>query len=67
MGEIANDMIEGRCCALCGQYFVKSNIVDNKEYEIMGGEELYEHGYPVACKDCWEPGCGYQKAITETL
>lgn len=44
MGEIADDMIEGVCCALCGQYFVE------------------EHGYPVACDECYEPDCGYQKA-----
>jgi hypothetical protein len=55
MGENADDIIEGACCALCGQYFV-------------GDEgELYEHGYPVACEECWEPGCGYQKACAPTL
>ncbi len=45
MGEIANAMINGECCALCGQFFKKP------------------HGYPVACKECWEKDCGYQKAI----
>ena len=49
MGEIADDMIEGACCSLCGEYF----------------EE--EHGYPVACEDCWEPDCGYQEAISKTI
>lgn len=49
MGEIANDMIDGACCAFCGVYF----------------EE--EHGYPVACNDCWDKECGYQKAINDEL
>lgn len=43
MGEVADDMIEGRACELCGQYF---------ENPTTG--ELYEHGYPVVCKDCWK-------------
>lgn len=47
MGEHADDIIEGRVCALCGQFFVDDD------------EELYEHGYPVACVGCWEEGCGY--------
>lgn len=25
MGEIADDMIEGRCCELCGAYFVEEH------------------------------------------
>jgi hypothetical protein len=35
MGQIANDMINGKCCSICSTFF--------KE----------EHGYPVACKDCY--------------
>ena len=56
MGQIADDMIEGRCCALCGQYF--KNPKKN---------EIYEHGYPVTCWDCWEEDCGYQRAEVKTL
>lgn len=41
MGEIADDMINGRCCALCGCYFIKDG-------------ELYEHGYEATCEECWE-------------
>lgn len=48
MGQMAEDILDGACCALCGQYF-----------EI-------EHGYPIACTDCWDEKCGYQKA-TENL
>lgn len=75
MGEIANDMIEGRCCSLCGQYFISNETIlhgsipdivvdpnDADDYQVM-----YEHGYPVVCEECWEEDCGYQKAITETL
>jgi len=36
MGEIADDMCEGRCCSWCNVYFQK------------------EHGYPVACENCWD-------------
>lgn len=57
MGEIADDMINGACCALCGQYFENPDEPGT----------VYEHGYPVACKQCWEPGCGYEKAVVETL
>lgn len=49
MGEIADDIISGLCCALCGQYFIDK---DNN---------IYEHGYPVACNDCYEDECGYGK------
>lgn len=49
MGQIADNMIEGRCCALCGQYFINRMT-----------EELFEHGYPVACDECYESDCGYE-------
>lgn len=61
MGEIADDMVEGRMCSLCGQYFY-----DDKENDI------YEHGYPVVCWDCWkdltkDEKKDYQKAQKKTL
>ena len=49
MGEIADDMINGNSCSLCGVYFCEG------------------HGYPVACTDCWDPDCGFQKATEEEL
>ena len=55
MGEVANDMIEGRACSYCGCYFVTPK------------GELYEHGYPVACTDCYEEDCELPKADMETL
>lgn len=26
-----------------------------------------DHGYPVACDECWEPDCGYQKATNNRI
>ena len=60
MGELADDIIDGACCAICGCYFTDPK---NNEDESIG----YSHDYPVACKDCWEPDCGYQKAEVETF
>lgn len=54
--SIAEDMIDGSCCSLCGCYF-------------MGEDEvgLFTHGYPVYCSDCWYPGCNHAKALVETF
>lgn len=62
MSEIADDMIEGACCSLCGQYFVKEQNIDGADVPAM-----YEHGYPVACNQCWEEDCGYEKAKAQTI
>lgn len=51
MGDIADDIIDGCCCSICGGYFVyKAN-----------NDEGFEHGYPVACSECWDADCGYPK------
>ena len=42
MGEIADDMIDGTACGLCGCYFRGEKQ-----------DELYTHGYPVVCQHCW--------------
>lgn len=42
MGDIADDMIEGRSCSQCGAFFHDPNT-----------GEIYEHGYPVVCYICW--------------
>lgn len=52
--SIASDMVDGSCCSLCGCYF------RNKK------GNLFTHGYPVYCKDCWEPGCNHSKALVDT-
>jgi hypothetical protein len=49
MGEIAEDMMDGSCCELCGQYFEHSK--KKKNGEPIG---IYVHGYPATCWECWE-------------
>lgn len=61
MGQIANDMINGTCCELCGCYFE-----DPKE------DKIFTHGYPAVCWDCWsdlskEEKENHQKATVETF
>lgn len=41
MGEIVDDMIAGLACQDCGMIF------------WTDAGELYEHGHPVVCWDCW--------------
>lgn len=41
MGEIADDMIDGTCCCLCGCYF----------QDDEGG--IYTHEHPAVCWECW--------------
>ena len=43
MGEIAEDLVDGTCCCLCGAYF-----------KGKADDELYVHGYPAVCWDCWD-------------
>lgn len=43
MGQLANDIIEGWCCKVCGCYFKHPDK-----------DELYAHGHPVVCWDCWK-------------
>lgn len=49
MGEMADDLIDGVACSLCGCYFMDK------------AGHLYEHGYSVACNSCYEEDCGYPK------
>ena len=43
MGQIAEDMLDGSSCQLCGQYF-KHTKTGN----------IYVHEHPVVCWDCWD-------------
>ena len=43
MGQIADDILDGTCCDVCGCYFQDPESKD----------ELYTHDYPVTCWDCW--------------
>jgi len=57
MGEIADDMINGRCCSHCGVYF-------------FNGSKLHQHDYPVLCHDCYdeeteEERAGIQRSLYE--
>jgi hypothetical protein len=59
MGEIAEDIIEGRVCSLCGCFFAENG-------------ELYTHQYPAVCWDCWDElkpseRKHHQRAEVETL
>lgn len=54
MGEIADAMIEGEICAMCGVYLEPNETVygqtDGKEYEMpSNGEGM---GFPVLCSSC---------------
>jgi hypothetical protein len=42
MGEIAEDMIDGSCCQLCGCYF-----------RHPSGKGIYVHDHPAVCNSCW--------------
>lgn len=60
MGEIADDMIDGTSCSVCGMYFKDPDEKDT----------LFTHGYPVACKQCFRAGMrgdGIQKARVKTI
>ena len=41
MGDIADDIIEGRTCSLCGAFFVDA------------AGDIYTHQYPAVCWECW--------------
>lgn len=46
MESIVDDIITGRCCELCGQFFMQSSTEDLPPC-------VYEHGHPAVCHDCW--------------
>ena len=61
MGEIADDLVEGATCSLCGSFF-----------EGLTEGECHVHGYPVVCWDCWgdlskRERKNYQRAERPTL
>ena len=62
MGEIAEDMLDGSMCSLCGCYF-EHDIKDDKGKSIG----IYVHEKPVACWDCYELDCGFDKAEVKTF
>ena len=53
MGEIADDMISGACCSLCGMYFVEDH-----GYPVV---------CPDCYQDALEDGERWEKAIFEVV
>jgi len=45
---------------------IADGMVDGDLCAICAMPFEKEHGYPVACRDCWTKDCGYQKAIFKT-
>jgi len=65
--DFIDDAKDGACCSLCAEYFVKEqNFPGNEGEPEYDAPVLYSHGYPVACEQCWEEGCGYEKAEVKT-
>ena len=68
MGEIADDMLDGTICSLCGCFFVDTEPDSDPE----SSAKLFSHGYPVVCLDCWaglnkEDRKQHQRALRQTL
>lgn len=61
MQSIVNDIVEGACCAICGQQFVKERNIDGADVPVIA-----EHGYAVACQKCWTADCEYDLATLPT-
>jgi hypothetical protein len=56
MGEIADAIIRGEMCALCGVYLEpKERVYDQASGKKMNMPEDGEPaGFPVICKDCYD-------------
>lgn len=63
MGQMADDILTGACCAICCQYFEDAKDPD----------KVFEHGAPVVCKECFstlgtpEERKAYQEATADTI
>jgi len=42
MGEMAEDVVEGRACMKCGEFF------------LLDSGDLFEAGHPCFCHLCWK-------------
>jgi len=62
MGQVADDMLDGSCCSICGQYFEHEKSTEDKPI-------IHEHGYPVVCFDCWDEDLeqDHIKAVVHTF
>jgi hypothetical protein len=69
MGHVSEDILNGEICALCMATFIDFNEGETElkiEDDKVINATVYEHGYPVACDECWDEECGYQKALKPT-
>ena len=46
---------------------ISDDIINGACCALCGIYFKEEHGYPVACADCWHTGCGHHKATKEEL
>lgn len=46
---------------------IADQIIDGEICAFCTQYFKIEHGYPVACKECWEKDCGYQKATEDLI
>lgn len=56
MGQIAEDMLDGSCCCICGQYFAHPK--KKADGTPLG---IYVHDYPAVCWVCWGDLSGEEK------
>ena len=55
MGEIADSMINGEMCEVCGVWIEEGDIVmdsSRNEYPIDVDDEMEGIGFPVHCSSC---------------
>ena len=67
MGVIAEDILDGTVCSICGAFFEHP-----KQDRVKNGDtiQVYTHGHPVACRDCFRAGMrkdGIQKARVKLI
>ena len=56
MGQVSEDIINGICCQVCGQWMPE---VSNRKSDIF----INPPGYPRTCKDCQEYEKKYNKSL----
>jgi len=53
MGEIADLIIDGQQCDLCGCHFKGPNA-DKPKANPKDPDPYWGHGHPATCWDCWK-------------
>lgn len=68
MEDASEDMLDGTCCAVCRHYFADdASIKIIRKGRDSAGAKFYTHGYPVACRSCWNEDSLYQRAVVGTI